>query len=369
MDLLIGALGAVVIVFILIDAFAFIVLPRRVSQRVSLARLFIRLIGDVWRGIARRIRDRSRRESFLSFYGPLALILLFALWALGLVLGFGLLGLALGSRYTGTMTSGFLTDLYASATSFFTLGFADIMPNSGAERGLSVLEAALGFGFLGLVISYLPVFYQSFAGRETLISMLDEWAGSPPSAGELLRRLGQDQSLISLERFLQDWEAWAAELLESHLSYPILGAFRSQHENQSWLGGLTMVLDLCALVRVGIEGLPQRSGRLTYAIARHAVADLTQVYGLTPRAPKEDRLPASDLATLREILRAAGIRLREGRDADEKLTELRAEYEPYVNPLAELLMMDLPPWFAAPGAKDNWETTAWSGDGDSHMRR
>jgi hypothetical protein len=276
--------------------------------------------------------------------------------------------LALGSRYTGTVTSAFLTDLYISGTSFFTLGFADITPTSVPERALSVLEAALGFGYLGLVISYLPVFYQSFSSREVLISMLDEWAGSPPSAGELLRRLGADQSLAALDRFLQDWEAWTAELLESHLSYPILGVFCSQHENQSGLAGLTMVLDLCALVWVGIEGAPRRSGRLTFAIARHAVGDLVQVYGLMSRLPQNDRLPPADLLKLRGILFAVGIRLDEGKGADERLRELRAEYEPYVNALADFLMMELPPWFAASGAKDNWQTTAWSGNGESHLR-
>ncbi len=364
----IGLLGAFLTIFIMLDAFQFIVLPRRVSRRVSLARLFLRSVGGIWRSTARKIRNRSRRENFLSFYGPLSLILLFALWAAGLILGFGLLGLALGSRYKGTSITGFPTDLYASATSFFTLGFADITPSSAAERVLSVLEAALGFGFLGLIISYLPVFYQSFAGREVLISMLDEWAGSPPSAGELLRRLGEDQSLASLDRFLQDWESWAAQLLESHLSYPILGVYRSQHENQSWLAGLTMVLDVCALVHVGIEGVPRHSGHLTYAIARHAVGDLTQVYDLTPRPPRYDRLPAADLGRLREILKTAGVRLREGRDADEELAGLRAEYEPYVNALEEFLIMDLPPWFAAPGARDNWQTTAWNRHGGPHLR-
>ncbi len=369
MTFLFGLLGVAMIGFILVDAFEFIILPRRVAPHVSLARRFLRLMGRIWRGTARRMDDRPRRENFMSFLGPLSLILLLALWAVGLVVGFGLLGLALGSRYKGTSIAGFPTDLYASATSFFTLGFADITPSSAAERVLSVLEAALGFGFLGLVISYLPLFYQSFAGREVLISMLDEWAGSPPSAGELLRRLGQDQSLESLDRFLQDWEAWAADLLESHLSYPILGVFRSQHENQSWLAGLTMVLDLCALVQVGVDGVPPRSGRLTFAIARHAVGDLTQVYDLVPRAPASDRLPPSALAELRGMLAAAGVRLRDSAEADAHLTDLRAEYEPYVNALGEYLLMDLPPWFAAPGARDNWETTAWSGNGESHLNR
>lgn len=367
MNLLVAALGIALIGFVLFDAFQFIILPRRVSGQVSLARLFLRSLGRIWMSAARQIARRSRRENFLSFFGPLALILLFGLWASGLVLGFAFLAWALGSQYTHALTPLFLTDLYASGAAFFTLGFADILPSSVPERVLSVLEAALGFGFLALVISYLPIFYQSFARREVLISMLDEWAGSPPSAGELLRRLGEDQSLASLDHFLRDWEVWAAELLESHLSYPILGAFRSQHENQSWLAGLTMILDLCALVCVGIEGAPRRTGRLTFAMARHAVGDLTQVYHLTPRAPRHDRLPPDDLVRLRAILSAAGIHVCEGAEADEKLARLRGEYEPLVNALADFLLIDLPPWFSAPEAKDNWQTTAWNENGDSHL--
>ncbi len=367
MRLLVAVLGIIVILFILIDVFEFIILPRRADSQVTLARGFLRLLGRAWTGLARKIQIRSRRENFLSYYGPIALIFIFGLWALSLILGFALLGWAFGSQYAHGLRSSFLTDLYTSGTTFFTLGFADITPKSGLERALSVLEAAVGFGFLGLVISYLPLFYQSFAGREVLISILDEWAGSPPSAGELLRRVGKDHALTDLELFLRDWEEWTAELLERHLSYPILGAFRSQHENQSWVASLTMILDLCALIRVGIEGVPQRAGRLTFAIARHAAGDLTQVYHLTPTPPREDRLPPAGLARLRKILIESNLHLKDGREADEELAELRSEYEPYVNALAGFLLMELPLWFAEPGAKDNWETTAWSGNGESHF--
>src|SRR5512143_2906045 len=128
-----------------------------------------------------------------------------------------------------------------------------------------------------------------------------------------------------------------------------------------------MILDLCTLIWVGIVGIPQRAGRLTFAIARHAVGDLTQVYRLTPHAPSSDRLPPGDLAKLREILAAADLHLRDGPAAEAQLARLRAEYEPYVNALAEFLLMELPPWFAGPDAKDNWETTAWSGNGESHF--
>ena len=367
MTLLAALLGIMVIVFILLDVFKFIILPRRADSQITLARGFLRVLGRAWTGAGRRIRQRSKRETWLGYYGPIALIIVFGLWALGFILGFALLAWGFGSRYAHGFSSRFLTDLYTSGTSFFTLGFADIIPSSGWERALSVLEAAVGFGFLGLVITYLPLFYESFAGREVLISMLDEWAGSPPSAGELLRRLGEDHSLADLEHFLRDWEEWTAELLERHLSYPILGAFRSQHENQSWVASITMILDLCALIRVGIEGVPERTGRLTFAIARHAVGDLTQVYHLTPLPPREDRLPRADLEKLRQILTGSGIHLKEGQAVEPELIEFRSQYEPYVNALADFLLMELPAWYAEPGVKDNWETTAWSGNGESHF--
>jgi hypothetical protein len=97
------------------------------------------------------------------------------------------------------------------------------------------IEGGLGFTFLALVIGYLPVLYQSFANREVRISLLDARAGSPPSAGELLIRQGPDPD--RLEQQFANWEEWAAELLESQLSYPVLAYFRSQHMKPIMAGG------------------------------------------------------------------------------------------------------------------------------------
>jgi hypothetical protein len=145
----------------------------------------------------------------------------------------------------------------------------EVTPATQWPRLLSVAEAGTGFMFLGLVISYLPVFYQDYAQRETRLTMLDEWAGSPPSAGEFLRRLGDEQSMEELRPFLREWEVWCADLLESHLSYPILAFFRSQHENQSWVSALATVLDVCALVLTGIKGVPPDAARRTFAVCRN----------------------------------------------------------------------------------------------------
>src|SRR4029079_16581280 len=86
------------------------------------------------------------------------------------------------------------------------------------------------------------------------------------------------------------------ETMESHLSYPILSIYRSQHEDQSWVSALATVLDVSALVLVGVEGLDPRSARLTFAMARHAVVDLSQVFGRPRREGYTDRLPSIELA-------------------------------------------------------------------------
>ena len=104
----------------------------------------------------------------------------------------------------------------------------------------------MGFGFLALIIGYVPIIYQAFSRRESNISLLDARAGSPSSATEMLRRHYRTQRLEELLQFLRKWEQWCATLLESHLSYPVLTYYRSQHERQSWLAALTTVLDTCA---------------------------------------------------------------------------------------------------------------------------
>lgn len=148
--------------------------------------------------------------------------------------------------------------------------------------------------------------------------------------------------------------------MESHLSYPALAYFRSQHANQSWIASLTVILDTCALLQVGIEGACERQAELTFAIARHAVVDLSQVFGTSPQPLPQDRLSPAELARIREILAQHGLKLRGGDEANAKLTDLRRMYEPYVFALANHLSLSLPPWIPVKKGKDNWQTTAWA---------
>src|SRR5579864_1480054 len=296
--------GLAVVGVILWDVFETIILPRRVTRRFRLVRLFYRYTWIPWSGVARAIRRGGRRESFLSYFGPLSLLALFVVWAVGLIFAFALLHFGAGSAISPGANEhrGFLADFYLSGTTFFTLGLGDVTPQTELARVITVMEAGIGFGFLAVVISYLPVLYGAFSRREVNISLLDARAGSPPTASELLQRHTQPQSVAALEQYFHDWETWAAELMESHLSYPVLCYFRSQHQNQSWLAALTTILDVCAVIMAAGERDLSWQARLTFAISRHAVVDLAQVMSIPPKPPDTDRLSPSEFVALKPLL-------------------------------------------------------------------
>ena len=358
-----GAFIAGVVVFLVVawDAFEAIILPRRVTRKFRLTRFYYKFTWTTWKIYADLLKARKARETFLGYFGPISLLFLVGVWAIGLVFSFGLMQYGAGSAVNVTAQSpGLLTDLYLSGTTFFTLGLGDVVPRSSLARFLVVAEAGFGFGFLAAVIGYLPFIYGAFAEREVNISLLDSRAGTPPTAGELLRRHSFPNGDEVLRDLFKDWEQWCAQLMESHLSYPVLAYFRSQHDNQSWIASLTAILDACALSIAGVEKSCSKQAELTFAIARHAVTDLSQVFGTPPRALLVDRLPPEHLERLRTTLARHGMKLRDSSEADEKLTELRRLYEPYVQALADHLDQRLPPWIPEKTQKDNWQTTAWA---------
>jgi hypothetical protein len=352
--------GVAIFLIVVWDAFEAIILPRRVTRKFRLTRLFYRTTWRSWRFATNLVPARKTREALLGFFGPISLLLLIGVWAVGLVLGFGLMQFGAGSAVNVTGAQpGFWTDLYLSGTTFFTLGLGDVLPRSAVAHILVVAEAGFGFGFLAAIIGYLPFIYGSFSQREVNISLLDSRAGTPPTAGELLRRHSYQGGQDALREVLKDWELWSAELMESHLSYPVLAFFRSQHDNQSWIASLAAILDTCALLKVGIEGACERQADLTFAIARHAVADLAQVFGTPPKPLPHERLSAADLRRIRDTLAQHGLKLLDGEEADRKLEALRHMYEPYIYALATYLNQTLPPWIPQKKGKDNWQTTAW----------
>ncbi|HXP82463.1 MAG TPA: potassium channel family protein [Verrucomicrobiae bacterium] len=370
MKLLIAIAGFFILFATLWEAFETIILPRRVTRPIRLVRMFYRVTWTFWAAVNRLIRSKKVRDAHLSYYGPLSLLGLFATWAFLLILAFAMLHWASGSAINAPgETPTFRTDFYLSGTTFFTLGLGDVTPRTTLAKAITVTEGGTGFGFLGLMISYLPTLYGAFSQRELNISLLDARAGSPPTAAELLRRHSQFADSEVLTPYLREWETWAAQIMESHLSYPVLCYFRSQHDNQSWLAAFTAVLDVSALLIAYGEGTAKWQSQLTFAIARHAVVDLAEVLRVPASRPAQDRLPPEEVAAVRNLLVECRASSKCGESGDKKLIELREMYEPYLNGLSLRLLMPLPSWGVGHRFVENWKRSAWgkisSGPADS----
>lgn len=357
MRTLIVVAGTALLLAILHDAFEVMLLPRRVKSRLRIVRVFFRSTWWLWSNTARRIRSPERRHIAFSLYGPLSIVALLIVWAIGLVTGFGFLQWSVSQPENITDLSLLPNQLYFSGVTFFTLGYGDLVPHTPLGKLLAVMEAGTGLGFLATVIGYLPVLYQLFARREAKVIMLDAAAGSPPAAVTLLTRHADGESMDELDVLLRDWQQWVAELLESQLSYPMLAFYRSQHDNQSWLAALTTIMDGCALLMVGCSGVRTFRARLTFSTARQAVIEMGRVFQVGPLNPGLDRLPSDRWPHLSSALENSGLVFSDPEHAEESLAAFRNTYEPFLNGLSLYLVLPLPEWLAGENQLDNWQNS------------
>ncbi len=360
--------GVLLLAVVLLDAFQSIILPRRPVGRFRITRMFFLFTWRPWSLLSGSIRSRAVREQTYSIYGPLALLVLFFLWAVLLTVGFGLIFFGLhvpfhdGMLHDAGPLARLGSCLYVSGTTLFTLGIGDVIPATHLARFFTVLEAGTGLAFIALVIGYVPVLYTAFSQREVLVALLDARAGSPPTAAELLQRHSFEDGQEILRELLADWERWSAEMLETHISYPILCYYRSQHDNQSWLSAVIAVLDSCALLITMLEGAKTRQAQLTFAIGRHLLVDLVHVFHLEPeegrlRAEGPTRLPDEKLMFLCETLEGTGFSPCEDVQSRARLMEIRTLYESYACALADYLKLSLPEWVVPPPRvkkRDSW---------------
>jgi len=355
--------GLSLLLMTLLDGFETILLPRRINRRFRYSRLYYRGAWRLWRRLAHIGQPSRLRESMLSVFGPLSMLGLFLSWVASLILGFAIVHWAIGSEVADSahlhLGSRFATDLYLSGTTFFTLGLGDVVPLGAWPRALTVAESGLGFGFLAIIISYLPVLYQAFSKREVTISLMDARAGSPPGGGEFLARLAHAGQMESANAILREWEQWCAELLESYLSFPVLAYYRSQHANQSWIASLTTMLDACALMLTTLPSRDSHQVQLTFAMARHSAVDIALIFNVRPKPAAADRLSDDALRQLHDLVRKTGAQPDDSPEAAKRLTELRGVYEPFVVALASHFMLVLPPPVPAEPSADNWQRSAW----------
>ncbi len=364
--------GIVFLAGVLLDAFQTIILPRRPVGRFRITRLFFLVTWGPWKWLVGHWPAKRSREQMYSFYGPSSLLLLFGVWAVLLMSAYALIYFGMHMPFNDpthpvSVVQRLRSCFYVSGTTIFTLGLGDVLPTTHTARLLIVAEAGTGLGFVALVIGYVPVLYTAFSTREIAVALLDARAGSPPTAGELLFRHNFNGGHQALTALLADWERWCAEMLETHISYPILCYYRSQHDNQSWLAALTAVLDTCALLITTIEGPSARQAQLTFAIGRHTLVDLGHVF----RQEKQEqalrkempaRLGDEEFARLCDLLAQAGFSLCGDLGARERLKAIRLLYEPHACAMANYLRLQLPAW-APPVVdetkrRDQWTTVA-----------
>jgi hypothetical protein len=354
--------GLLLILATLLDGFETILLPRRIVNRFRYSRLYYRNGWRLWRRVAAGISDGRWREATLSIFGPLSLLGLFGSWIACLILGFAIMQWSFVSLLSTTghfpVARSFEACLYFSGTTYFTLGLGDVIPSAGYSRVLTVAECGLGFGFLAVIISYLPVLYQAFSRREVTISLMDARAGSPPTGGEFVRRLARDSRIEVDDSALREWERWCAELLESHLSFPVLAYYRSQHANQSWLAALTAMLDSCSLLLTLLPAAESHQAQLTFAMARHAAVDIALIFSVRPQMQSSRSHPGTPIA-LHDLIHHLGRQPADCAAIESRLSELRGLYEPFLDALAEHLRMSLPPVMVPEPTADNWQRSAW----------
>ncbi len=342
-----------------VEIFVAFLLPRRVKRDPRIVRSVFNYAWRPWRRLARMLPQQAA-DTMLGVYGPVGLLLNLVLWVAALMLGYACLQWAAGSHLMDGHAVNFGNDLYFSAATMTTDGPASLAPQSTFARAIQVIDAGSGLAVLAIVIGYLPSLYQAFSRREATVSQLDARAGSPPSAGRLVIRSTQRDGWPALNRYLSSWEMWVAELMETHLAYPVLAYFRSQHVNQNWLSAVCTLLDTCAFTIAAAPPGTVDAARFTYAIARHAVVDLSYSFHVEPLEPAVDRLPQEDLEEMLRQLAEVGVEAATDLETIKaRLERMRASYEPYINALGERLDLGLPQWLAPESSTDNWRTTEW----------
>jgi hypothetical protein len=327
------AVGILLVAFTLLDVFRTLVMPRAARGRVRLSRILFRTMWRPWRWIGVRAKTAQARERVLATAAPFFFFVLLVSWVSLALLGYALIlwspafvdGIGPGGDSFGNA-------LYVSGTSLFTLG--SVGGVTGWTRAIVVVEGATGLGLFAVVIAYLPVLYQAFNRREVGVLLLDARAGSPPSGPELLHRMGSAGASSSLHGLFAEWERWVADVLESHMSYPLLTLFRSPHDNTSWVTSLGSVLDAATLLLTAVEDVPDERAILLYGTGVHAVEDLFYYLRLTER---ETVIQRDEFEDVLGVMKDDGFAVRPVDDAFARFTQKRAKYAPRLDALAVLL--------------------------------
>src|SRR5579859_5275259 len=329
-----GIAGVLLVASVLLDVFLTVVVPRRAPRSGRYLRITAYLVPGLWAGwrwVGLRLSSAERREVFLGTYGALIVIVLLIAWVAGLMLGYGLVLDSVRAQLQPEPAS-FGTSLYFAGTSLLTLGFGDIVAVGGLARLVALVAGATGLGLFALVITLLFTLYGSFQRREVAVVVLEAGAGAPPSGVTLLETYAVAGILDDLPHVFREWQSWAAEVLDSHLAYPVLAYFRSSHDNDSWISSLGAVMDASTLVLTTVKNGPKGWAKLSRSVGAHCLEDLVSYFDLT--AEPEIGVERAEIDEARRRLARAGIELEDPDRSWDSFVRLRQEYAGRVNALA-----------------------------------
>ena len=325
-------LGLLFVAAVLWDVFQTVVVPRPSPGRFRIARNLQRLTWRFARAVALRSDDPRRREGILGVFAPALVVLLLVVWVVVLLVGFGLLVIAQRDQLQPSPAS-LGEAIYVAGTALFTIGFGDYVPTGTAARVISLIAAGTGLGIVALVITYLFSLYAAFQRREVLVVTLDSRAGAPPSGVALLETYARLGLVAELPALFASWEVWAAEVLDSHVAYPILGYFRSSHDNESWVASVGAVLDAAVLVATTVKGVPRGHAELMAAMGEHLVEDVGNAFGF--RSEPGAGIARVEFDEARARLAAAGYAVTDPDRAWPEFSARRSHYAAQLNLLAE----------------------------------
>jgi Ion channel len=339
------ALGIFLLTLTFWDLFETVVVPRPTPGWFRIGRYLVR---GSWR-VLRNIRDgRSGRslDGVLGLFAPAATLALLAAWLIGLIVGYGLVLYALRDELRPAPID--LGDaMYFAATSVLTLGFGDIVAEGAPARLIATVAAITGLGTVALVVTFLFSLYGSYQRREIQVVILQAAAGAPPSAVTLLETYAQLGLVERLPDLFRDWQRWGVEVLDSHVAFPLLGYFRSSHDNLSWISAVGTVLDAASLVLTTIEGVPRGEAKLFKRVGTHLVED---IHNLGFQAGESTSLDRSDFDAACDRLEGAGYTLMPRDGAWPAFQAARATYALRLEGMARYWATPATSWLGDPVA-------------------
>jgi hypothetical protein len=245
--------------------------------------------------------------------------------------------------------AGDLFDVFRlSGSSLFTLGFE--LSKTPVVTALAFSEAMLGLMLVGLLIAYLPTMYSAFARREQVVNLLEVRAGSPPSALEMLLRFHRNHGLDKLSDYWKTWEAWFADVEESHTTLPALIFFRSPRAENSWATAAGTVLDAASITLSSIEIPYEVSAALCIRAGFLAFRRIANYFDLP--TPQDPHYPSTQICVERhefdEVLNqltAAGLPVKADREqAWKDFAGWRVNYDRALILLCGLVMAPPATW-------------------------